>query len=104
MERKEILQKIESIQKSLEQDQFEIMTKKILVREFHLHPSNRNLIIKKLIEKFRIRLLNEIELILGPVLDQQKEINLRFLKEIKSLKEQVKSEKKFPIDNGKKSQ
>jgi len=104
MEREEILKKIESIQKSLEKDQFEIMAKKILAREFHLHPSSRNFIIKKLIEKFRIRLLNEIELILGPVLDQQKEINLRFLKEIKSLKEQVRSEKTFPIDNGKKSQ
>ncbi len=102
MNREEIIQKIESIRKSLEEDQFEIMTEKILERRFHLHRSNRGFIMKKLIERLRARLINEIELILEPVLDKQKEINLRFLKEIKKLKEQIKTEKESSADNEKK--
>jgi len=102
MNRKEIIKKIESIRKNLEQDQFEIITRKILERKFHLHCSNRNFIMKRLIENLRVRLINEIELILEPVLDRQREINLRFLKEIKNLKEKIESEKSLQIDNEKK--
>ncbi|MFO7980104.1 MAG: hypothetical protein R6V00_04630 [Candidatus Aminicenantes bacterium] len=102
MNREEIIQKIESIKKSVEQDQFEIMTKKILERKFHLHRSNRNFIAKKLIEGIRKHLIKEIDLILEPILDRQKEINLRFLKEIKNIKEQIESKKMPPIKDEKK--
>lgn len=103
MNREEIIQKIESIRKSLEQDQFEIMTEKILERKFHLHCSNRNFIVRKLIEGMRKRLINEISLILEPILDKQREINLRYLKEIKGIKEQIESEKTSPIKDEKKA-
>jgi hypothetical protein len=102
MNRQEIIQKIESIKKSLEQDQFEIMTQKIMERKFHLHRSKRNFIVKKLIESMRRQLIKEIELILEPLLDTQREINLRFLKEIKSLKEQIESKNNPPIEDEKK--
>jgi hypothetical protein len=101
MNREEIIQKIESIRKSLEQDQFEIMTEKILERTFHFHRSDRNIIMKKLIERLRARLMNEIELILEPELNKQREINLRFLKEIKSIKQQIESEKRSSTDHEK---
>jgi len=102
MNRKEIIKKIEFIRKSVEQDQFEILTQKILERRFHFHRSNRNFLVKKLIEGSRKRLINEIELILEPVLDRQREINLRFLKEIKSIKKQIGSKKKFSLEDEKK--
>jgi len=102
MNREEIIQKIESIRKSVEQDQFEIMTEKIMERKFHLRHSNRNFLIKKFIESGRKRLISEIELILDPLLDNQREINLRFLKEIKNLKEQIESEEKTPFPDEKK--
>ncbi|MBD3413751.1 MAG: hypothetical protein GF421_04870 [Candidatus Aminicenantes bacterium] len=104
MNREEIIQKIESIRQSLEQDQFEILTEKIMERRFHFHRSNRNIIMKKLIESLRIRLMNEIELILEPELNKQKEINLRFLKEIKKIKQHLDSENKAAAGHEKKVQ
>ncbi|MFW6124073.1 MAG: hypothetical protein ACOC5G_02520 [Acidobacteriota bacterium] len=103
MNRQEIIQKIESIRKSVEQDQFEILTKKIMERKFHWHRSNRNFIVKKLIEGMRKQMIKEIDLILEPILDQQREINLRFLKEIKSIRDQIESKKVMPIEDEKKT-
>jgi len=102
MNRKEIIQKIDSIKKSVEQDQFEILTNKIVERKFHLHRSNRNFLLRRLIQGMRKQLIKEIELILDPVLDRQKEINLRFLKEIKSIKEQIDSKKNLTLNHEKK--
>jgi hypothetical protein len=93
MNQKEILQKIAEIQRDLEKEQFNIIKEKILERKFHLHKSKRILFIRKLIEKFRKRLILEIGLILDPILENQKEINLRFLKEIKRLKETTSNDK-----------
>lgn len=89
MDREEILAKITSIRRELEQDQFEIITEKILERKFHHHRSERGFLIKKIIEKIRKRLMLELELIMKPVLDNQKEINIRFLKEIDRLKKEL---------------
>jgi len=86
----------------MEQDQFEILANKIVERKFHLHRSNRNFLLKRLIEGIRRLLIKEIELILDPVLDRQKEINLRFLKEIKSIKEQIDSKKNLTLNHEKK--
>ncbi len=102
MNKEEIIEKIESIRKSVEQDQFEIITGKILERRFHLHHSNRNIITKKIIEGLRKRMLNEISLILEPVLERQREINLRFLKEIRHIKEQIESKNSSLTDDEKK--
>ncbi len=60
-------------------------------RRFHLHRSARRSLMRRLIEKLRAKLMNEIELVLGPVLDNQQEINLRFLEEIERLKQAVLS-------------
>jgi len=86
MERDEILQKIARIRSELDQDQYRIMKDLILERRFHLHRSNRNIFIRKIIETLRGKLTREVELVLGPELDKQRDINLRFLEEIERLK------------------
>jgi len=50
----------------------------------------------------RKRMLNEISLILEPVLERQREINLRFLKEIRHIKEQIESKNSSLTDDEKK--
>lgn len=86
MDREEILKKIAQIREELSQDQYHIISEKIAEKRFHLHRSNRNVLTRKIIEKFRKRLIQEIELILEPMIENQKEINLRFLEEIERLK------------------
>jgi len=88
MESEKIIKRIENIREELSQDQFEIMYDKIKQKEFHFHRSNRNSIKKKIIEKLRKRLILELELILEPILDNQREINKRFLDEIDRLKKE----------------
>jgi hypothetical protein len=87
MDKKEILERIAEIKAEVEKDQFNIIREKILERPFHLHKSHRNFFTRRLIQKIRKRLILEISLILEPILDKQKEINLRFLDEIKRLRE-----------------
>lgn len=86
MDRDEILARIDRIKQELSQDQYRIVLEKIAERRFQLHRSNRNVISKKIIEKMRKKLIQELELILEPMLENQKEINLRFLEEIERLK------------------
>jgi hypothetical protein len=87
MEREDILKKIDEIREELAEDRYEIMKGKILERTFHLHRSARNPLSRKIIERFRTKLMQEVELALGPVLDNQREINLRFLDEIERLRQ-----------------
>jgi hypothetical protein len=87
MEREDILRKIEEVREELAEDRYEIMKGKILERTFHLHKSARNPLSRKFIEKLRTKLMHEVELVLGPVLENQREINLRFLDEIERLKQ-----------------
>lgn len=91
MESEKIIKRIENIREELSQDQFEIMCNKIKQKEFHFHRSNRNSIKKKFIEKLRKRLILELELILDPILENQREINKRFLDEIDKLKKDLLS-------------
>jgi len=85
----DILKKIEEIRRELSQDQYELLKQKILERSFHLHKSNRNPLSRRIIERLRSRLTKEVELIMGPILDNQQEINLRLLEEIERLKQAV---------------
>jgi hypothetical protein len=89
MDREAILKRIENIREELSRDQYQIIKDKIYERTFYLHGSNRNSFSKKVIETMRRKLAQEIELILKPILDNQQEINLRFLEEIERLKKAV---------------
>ncbi len=89
MDRKEILERIDAIKKELAEDQFDIIKEKILERKFHHHKSNRKFLLGRLIEGMRRKLMFEIEMILEPMLDNQKEINLRLLEEIQRMKKEV---------------
>ena len=87
MDRQDILKRIEQIREELSEDRYALMKEKILERRFHLHKSARNPLSRWLIRRIRAKLRNEVELVLGPVLDNQQEINLRFLDEIERLKQ-----------------
>lgn len=89
MDQDDILKKIRQIRDDLSRDQYELLKGKILERRFHLHKSARNPLSRFIIRKLRRKLVNEIELALGPVLETQREINLRFLEEIERLKQSV---------------
>jgi hypothetical protein len=89
MDRKQILQKIDDIHREIRDDQFHILAEKIRQRPFHFHRSNRGFLLRKIIHLFRRKLKNEVELIMNPVLEQHKDIHMRFLYEIQALKQQV---------------
>jgi len=89
MDRKEILERIDVIKKELSDDQFDIIKEKILERKFHHHKSDRKFLLGRFIEGMRRRLMLEIEMILEPMQDNQKEINLRLLEEIRRIKKEV---------------
>jgi hypothetical protein len=91
MDREEILRKIEEIRSGVEKDQLNTLRAKILERRFHLHGSHRSRISRLFLQGLRKRLILEMSLILQPILDNQKEINLRFLRELERLKEAVSS-------------
>jgi len=104
MDREEILRKIEEIRNGVEKDQLNTLRAKILERRFHLHGSHRSRISRLFLQKFRKRLILEMSLILQPILDNQKEINLRFLREIERLKEAVSSGRSDESEKGKDAQ
>lgn len=87
MDREDILKKIDDIRDELSRDQYHLLADKIMERRLHVHKSARNPLMRKIIQKIRGKLKNEIELVLGPVLDNQREINLRFLEELERLKQ-----------------
>lgn len=89
MDRKEILERIDIIKKELAEDQFDIIKEKILEKKLHHHKSDRKFLLRRLIEGMRRRLMLEIDLILEPMLDNQKEINLRLLEEVQRMKKEV---------------
>jgi hypothetical protein len=86
MESKQILAKIEKIKKEIEADSCALIREKIQQRDLNLQKSGRGFLFAPLINKLRRRLLVEINHILEPVLENQKEINLRLLKEIEKIK------------------
>ena len=98
MDRKEILKRIDIIKKELSDDQFDIIKEKILERKFHHHKSDRKFLLRRFIEGMRRRLMLEIEMILEPMLDNQKEINLRLLEEIRRIKKEVAAHQKGDVE------
>jgi len=104
MDREEILRKIEEIRAEVEKDQLKTLRSKILERRFHLHGSHRNWVSRLFLGRFRKRLILEMSLILQPILDNQRDINLRFLKEIEHLKEAVSPGRSGEPDTGKDAQ
>lgn len=80
---------MDTIKKELAEDQFDIIKEKILEKKLHHHKSNRKFLLRRLIEGMRRRLMLEIDLILEPMLDNQKEINLRLLEEVQRMKKEV---------------
>lgn len=102
MQREEILERIAKIKQELSKDQYQIVIEKIAERKFQLHRSKRNIFSKRIIEKLRKKLIQELELILEPMLENQKEINMRFLEEIERLKKACLSlETSGPTESGK---
>jgi GTPase SAR1 family protein len=93
MERKEILTKIEKIKQEIEAESCDLIREKILQREYHQQISGRSFFFAFLINKLRRRLIVEMNHILDPILDNQREINLRLLKEVEQLK---KSHEQLP--------
>lgn len=86
MESKQILAKIEKIKKEIEADSCELIREKIQQRDLHFQKSGRGFLFAPLINKLRRRLLVEMNHIMEPILENQKEINLRLLKEIEKIK------------------
>jgi len=89
MDKKEILKKIDEIKAEIDENQLEIIRQKILERPFHLHKSDRSSVIGRVIERIRKRIILEVSLLLEPLLENQKEVNLRFLREIEKLKREA---------------
>jgi len=104
MDREEILRKIEEIRSEVERDQMKTLHSRIQERRFHLHGSHRGRFVRLFLEKVRKRLILEMSLILQPILDNQKEINLRFLREIERLKEAVSAGRAAESEKGRDAQ
>ena len=85
MDRTEILKKITQIKQDIDREQFDIIREKIYERHLHLHKSHRNVFMRKIIQIFRKKLLQEVGFILEPILENQKEINLRLLRKLEQL-------------------
>jgi len=86
MEKEEILAKIEKIKSEIEADACDLIREKIQQRDLNFPKSGRGFLLAPIINGLRRRLLVEINHILEPILDNQKEINLRLLKEIEKIK------------------
>ncbi len=90
MDQNEILERIDTIKKELAENQFEIIKEKILEKKFHHHKSDRKFLMGgRMIERMRRKLMLEVEMILEPMLNNQREINLRFLEEIRRIKKEI---------------
>jgi MoaA/NifB/PqqE/SkfB family radical SAM enzyme len=75
--------------KTSDQDNSAIIRQKILQREFQVFAPRRLSFLSTFIKKIRNRMAVEIAHVLEPILENQKEINLRLLKEIEELKKQI---------------
>ncbi len=91
MENKEILAKIEMIKNGIEADACDLIRAKIQWRDLKYQKSGRGFLLAPLINALRRRLLVEINHIIEPILENQKEINLRLLKEIEKIKDSHES-------------
>jgi len=87
MEKKEILAKIEKIKEEIEADACALIREKIQQRDWNYQKSGRGFLLAPIINMLRHRLLVEMNHILEPILENQKEINLRLLKEIEKIRQ-----------------
>ncbi|MCX6557183.1 MAG: hypothetical protein NTW95_07125 [Candidatus Aminicenantes bacterium] len=86
MEKEEILAKIEKIKSEIEADSCDLIREKIQQRDLNFQKSGKGFFLAFIINKLRRRLIIEMNHILEPLLENQKEINLRLLKEIEKIK------------------
>jgi hypothetical protein len=96
MEKEEILAKIDRIKNEIEADACDLIREKIQQRDLNFRKSGKGFFLAPLINGLRRRLLIEMNHILEPLLENQKEINLRLLKEIEKIK---KSHEPVPQNN-----
>lgn len=89
MERKEILARIEAIRDEVRAANPAIIRRLIVEEHLHVQVSSRRSLAGRLVNKLRRRLLAEVEIGLRPLLDRQREIHLRLLKELESLREEL---------------
>jgi len=93
MEKEEILAKIEKIKSEIEADSCDLIREKIQQRDLNFQKSGKGFFLALIINKLRRRLIVEMNHIFEPILENQKEINLRLLKEIEKIK---KSHEQLP--------
>ena len=86
MERAEILARITAIKAEVDAVNHEIIRRLIAEDRIHVQTSHRASLLGSLINRIRQKLLFEVERGLGPKFEQQREINIRLLKEIETLK------------------
>jgi hypothetical protein len=86
MERAEILARIAAIKTEIDAVNHDIIRRLIAEHRIHVQTSHRASLLGRLINRMRQKLLFEVERGLGPMFEQQREINLRLLKEIEALK------------------
>lgn len=92
MERAEILARIAAVKTQVDAVNHDSICRLITERRIHVQPSHRASLLGRLINRIRQKLLFEVERGLGPILEQQREINLRLLKEIEALKAALEQE------------
>ena len=86
MERTEILVRIAAVKTQVDAVNHDIICRLIAEHRIHVQTSHRTSLLGRLINRMRQKLLFEVERGLGPMFEQQREINLRLLKEIEALK------------------
>jgi hypothetical protein len=89
MERNEILARLDAIRDEVRAANPGIIRRLIVEEHLYVQVSSRRSLAGRLVNALRRRLLAEVELGLRPVLDRQREIHLRLLKELEELREEL---------------
>ena len=90
MKREEIVKKLKKIKESVITSNCSYIEQKANQREFQIFSPNRFKFLSPLIKKIRSIIVKEIAHAVEPELDKQREINLRLVKEIELLKNEIK--------------
>jgi hypothetical protein len=86
MEREEMLARLAAIKTEVDAANVDIIRRLIAERRIHVQTSHRASLPGRLINGLRRKLLFEVERGFEPVFERQREIDLRLLKEIETLK------------------
>jgi hypothetical protein len=92
MERAEILARIAAVKAEVTAANSDIILSLINERGLHVQTSHRASLLGRFVNGIRRKLLFEVERGLEPAFQRQREINLRLLKEIESLKTALEKE------------